>query len=59
VVDRICVGKYSFLVGCFLILFKTFIKSENMFRFINCMLLNFQGLVNLFINRKARGNLVK
>jgi hypothetical protein len=40
-------------------LFRIFIKSESMFRLINYMLLNFHGLVNLLINRKARGNLVK
>jgi hypothetical protein len=47
------------LVACFLLWFRTYIKSESMFRILNCKLLNLQGNVNLLINRKARGSLVK
>jgi hypothetical protein len=40
-------------------LFSTNIKSESMFRLTKCMLLIFECLVSLLVNRKARGKLVK
>jgi hypothetical protein len=51
--------KIFILVGCFLILFRIYIKSESKIRLLKCMLLNFYCLVKLLINRNVRGKLVK
>jgi hypothetical protein len=40
-------------------MFSMCIKSDSIIRFIKFMLLNFYCLVDLLINIKARGNLVK
>jgi hypothetical protein len=41
------------------LLSRTYIRSNSIFRFIKCMLLNVKCSVNFLINRKDRGKIVK